>query len=277
MDAVSKRTIAEIALGYKKPIDRTDRFQIDAKRLLMLLEEHSFFDVIDELRASLGIKELSLSIDLNRSKPIILYKHRYGVNSQSFLRMDEITKEKIEKLVYQKVLKRFGLSFNFYPFVEWYLFYRDLMPVDLIPEPNPNVYELYKKYPHEFIRNTHTSSDIKYMLQQCKIKLGLFDKRITRTDRALLNAVQAAMSFNKNTERRPKEWKSLLNDLRILSKVNKPYKYGRNNIASIRDIVTDEMLKTSDWPKEKEIQKNRDRLKRTFSRMRKQGFLKLKK
>lgn len=198
-----KLTIAEIAMGYIKPVDRSDRMLIDLKRLLILLKDESFFNTIDNLWSKLKLPELMVQEDLE-NKGLIILSHRVGVNSKYLSSISEKAREIIEKEVYSKVLKKYELSFNFYPFIEFYLLYHSLLklkePISPV-QPNPKMYELYKKYPLEFLRNSHTTSDINFFIMKAKSAMHLHQYRADKDDLALLRDLKIILQINRNKER----------------------------------------------------------------------------
>lgn len=198
-----KLTIAEVSMGYTKPVNRSDRMLIDLKRLLVLLKDESFFNTIDNLRAKLKLPVLSVQKDLE-NKGLATMTHRVGVNSKYLNSISVDARDAIEKEVYSKVLKKYELSFNFYPFIEFYLLYHSLLklnePVSPV-QPNPKMYELYKKYPLEFLRNPHTTSDINFFIMKAKTAMSLHQYRADKDDLALLRDLKTILGINRNKER----------------------------------------------------------------------------
>lgn len=198
-----KLTIAEVAMGYTKPVDRSDRMLIDLKRLLILLKDKSFFDAIDNLWSKLKLPELLVQNDLE-DKGLVTLPHRIGINSKYLNSIPVDDREKIEKEVYSKVLKKYELSFNFYPFIEFYLLYHSLLklrePVSPV-QPNPKTYELYKKYPLEFLRNSHTTSDIIFFTMKAKSAMLLHKYKADKDDLELLRDLKTILKINRNKER----------------------------------------------------------------------------
>ncbi|MDD2490319.1 MAG: hypothetical protein PHY26_03615 [Bacilli bacterium] len=203
--SANKLTIWEVASGYKNTIDREDRYQIDAKRLAILLNDwRSFVDVVEKVRNTINLKPLISSQDA-ANPPIKLFQTRYGVNSKFVQSLNAPDSENIEAHIYKNIMIKLGLSFNFYPFIEWFLLYDELLPLDLLPGPNPNMVNIYIKYPEEFIRNYHTASDKKHFIQQIKRMLGIIGKP-NKEYGALLKEVKNNLSLNNNAERRPRDW-----------------------------------------------------------------------
>jgi hypothetical protein len=198
-----KLTIAEVSMGYTKPVDRSDRMLIDLKRLLILLKDKSFFNTIDNLWSKLKLPELLVQDDL-QNKGLVNLPHRVGINSKYLNSISVDTRETIEKEVYSKVLKKYELSFNFYPFIEFYLLYHSLLklkePISPV-QPNPKMYELYKKYPLEFLRNSHTTSDINFFIMKAKSAMHLHQYRADKDDLTLLRDLKTILQINKNKER----------------------------------------------------------------------------
>lgn len=198
-----KLTIAEVAMGYTKPVDRSDRMLIDLKRLLILLKDKSFFDAIDNLWSKLELPELLVQDDLE-NKGLVILPHRVGINSKYLNSISVDTREAIEKEVYSKVLKKYELSFNFYPFIEFYLLYHSLLklrePISPV-QPNPKMYELYKKYPLEFLRNPHTTSDINFSIMKVKSAMSLHKYKADKDDLGLLRDLKTILKINRNKER----------------------------------------------------------------------------
>jgi hypothetical protein len=112
--------------------------------------------------------------------------------------------ETIEKEIYSKVLKKYELSFNFYPFIEFYLLYRSLLrlkePISPI-QPNPKMYDLYKKYPLEFLRNPHTTSDINFFIMKSKVAMSLHKYNADKDDLSLLRDLKTILQIQK-----PRTW-----------------------------------------------------------------------
>lgn len=213
--SANKLTIWEVASGYKNTIDREDRYQIDAKRLAILLNDwRSFVDVVEKVRNTLNLQILISSQDA-ANPPIKLFKTRYGVNSKFLQSLTDVGRERIETNIYKDILIKFGLNFNFYPFAEWYLLYDELLPLDLLPGPNPNMVNLYIKYPEEFARNYHTTSDKKCFIKETKRLIGILGKP-TKEQALFLKEIKDNLSINKNQERRPKDWGQVKNALKSI-------------------------------------------------------------
>lgn len=213
--SANKLTIWEVASGYKNTIDREDRYQIDAKRLAILLNDwRSFVDVVEKVRNTLNLQKLISSQD-TANPPIKLFKIRYGVNSKFLQSLNAPDNENIEAYIYKNIMIKFGLSFNFYPFIEWFLLYDKLLPLDLLPGPNPNMVNLYIKYPKEFARNYHTTSDKKYFIKETKRLIGILGKP-TKEQALFLKEIKDNLSINKNRERRPKDWEQIKNALKSI-------------------------------------------------------------
>lgn len=198
-----KLTIAEVSMGYTKPVDRSDRMLIDLKRLLVLLKDESFFNTIDNLWSKLKLPELAVQEDLE-NKGLVILPHRVGINSKYLNSISVDARETIEKEVYSKVLKKYELSFNFYPFIEFYLLYHSHLrlkePISPV-QPNPKMYELYKKYPLEFLRNPHTTSDINFFIMKAKTVMSLHKYKADKDDLSLLRDLKTILHINKNKER----------------------------------------------------------------------------
>jgi hypothetical protein len=220
MSAEIKPKIWEACLGYKRGINRKGRLSIDTKRLMYLLRDNDFFNTIDTLREKLGVPDLKIKDDLEKEW-IVTLNYREGVNSR-FLK--SLTKQKqnlIEKEVYKKILCPYGLSSNFYLFIEFYLLYRYLLPAKYF-NPNPMMYKWYKKFgfAKEAIRNPHTTSDINYMVAQIKWSCGILGKP-NKYDKALIESIKWILKFHRNTERPLSDPYKLKEQLDLLGKKEK--------------------------------------------------------
>lgn len=253
MGAERKPTILEVACDT----DRSDRFAIDGERLIYLLHSDPFFDDIDALRAELNIPTLLLKTDAE-DRQIKLHGHRLGVNSKYLNSLPKETFEVIEKEVYKKILCHWYLNSNFYLFVEFYLLYKYLLPPAHF-ELNPNLYEWYIKYGgKEMIRNSHTDSDIEYLLKYTKIKCGISNKA-TSEDKKFLDNYKAILKFHQNTERRPKSFNATKNAIVATKLLGKPYA-GSTKLTTYDNLAYDNLVdvdKPEQSPDEKKVTKER--------------------
>ncbi len=192
-----------------RPIDRSDRAFIDNGKLEVFWSinrfRNEFIKKAEDTRKVLGIevldpKEDVLMTKLGHKGRLFVPKRLYvGVNS-SFLSKYPKTAENLRKLIYSNVLVPLNWSYNFYPFVEYYILYGKKSPVVL--QPNPMQFQLIMKYHRELGRNTYTKSDIAFLKQQAVIERSENPKRIREIETIAL-AVDKLPKL-KNTDRRPK-------------------------------------------------------------------------
>jgi hypothetical protein len=201
MDAKHNRTIVEVAMGYKKPLDRSDRAILDYKKYVVLfLGKDTFFENIISVSNKLNLGPQSKKEDLQ--KPILqLGKYSYEINSKKVQLMNKKDRELFDKEIHKLLIKQ-KLNYNFYPLIQYILLYQDLPQrgVYIFP-PNPKMFQLYtEKQPLEFVRNSHTTSDKKFFIYQAKIAHKIFGKP-TKEDRKTLDFYEELISINKNKER----------------------------------------------------------------------------
>lgn len=276
-----KLTIAEVSMGYTKPVDRSDRMLIDLKRLLVLLKDESFFNTIDNLWSKLKLPELAVQEDLE-NKGLVILPHRVGVNSKYLNSISVDDRDAIEKEVYSKVLKKYELSFNFYPFIEFYLLYRSLLrlrePISPI-QPNPKMYNLYKKYPLEFLRNPHATSDINFFIMKAKIAMSLHKYKADKDDLSLLRDLKNILQINKNKERggnieKVALWHKGLKALELHKKQSEYYESTTNTWITIPN--TYEYIASDIYDLDSEPKQVKDRLRKLMLRVKNYKEKKLK-
>lgn len=276
-----KLTIAEVSMGYTKPVDRSDRMLIDLKRLLVLLKDESFFNTIDNLWSKLKLPELAVQEDLE-NKGLVILPHRVGVNSKYLNSISVDARDAIEKEVYSKVLKKYELSFNFYPFIEFYLLYRSLLrlrePISPI-QPNPKMYNLYKKYPLEFLRNPHTTSDINFFIMKAKTAMSLNKYKADKDDLSLLRDLKNILQINKNKERggnieKVALWHKGLKALELHKKQSEYYESTTNTWITIPN--TYEYIASDIYDLDSEPKQVKDRLRKLMLRVKNYKDKKLK-
>lgn len=189
-----------------KPVDRSDRFNIDYWNLKIFWSvetlKKDFIARAEKVRSVLNIPELEKNADRYYSQegihsslfaPKILY---IGVNS-SFLRHSPETAKRLEKAIYNNFLLPYGWSFNFYPFIECYILYgqADFKCI----KPNPKQFQLIMKHKKELGRNRYTKSDIAFLKQQALIEYSENPRRKRDID-----IIANGITLLKNNDRRPK-------------------------------------------------------------------------
>lgn len=276
MDVTKKPTIRQVALGARNIIDRDDRKRIDAKRLMFLLNETAFFDDISEAREHFNIPVLTRKEDINQGDTqTIQLPHRTAINSEYLTSLTEKQRDSIEKYIYKHILQKWNLNFNFYTYIEWYFLYKRKVAADFVLVPNPHMYFLYKKYPQEYLRNSHTTSDIKFMMQQVRLYCGFY---APKDSDGLLQDIKIIMSVNKNKERGSADLKKYSDDNLRLLKLGSAYDaFGLS--TTTRFIATDK-LETEydpDSVTEEMIDKERERLKKRLQRLKIKHLTGLKK
>lgn len=192
-----------------KPVDRSDRQQIDNWNLQIFWSveplRNDFIQRAEKVRKLLEIPELSPKSDRvqkpgSKQPSVFASKSLYvGVNSQ-FLVDNPTTAQKIEKAVYNNFLMPYGWSFNYYPFVEYYILYGK--PTFVAFPPNPKQLQLTLKYRKELGRNRYTKSDIAFLKQQAIIERSVHPKSKRYVD--TITDLVSSLKPLKNTDRRPK-------------------------------------------------------------------------
>jgi hypothetical protein len=192
-----------------RPIDRSDRAFIDNDNLEVFWSINTlrkgFLKKTEDTRKVLGIDILNPAKDILITKlghkgPLFVPKSLYvGVNSL-FLRNNPKTAESLRKLIHSNILIPFNWSYNFYPFIEYYILYGKKSPEPI--KPNPKQFQLILKYHRELGRNTYTKSDIAFLKQQAVIERSENPKRLREIETIVL-AVDNIIKL-KNTERRSK-------------------------------------------------------------------------
>jgi len=267
MDVTQKPTILQVALGARKVINRSDRVRVDLDQLLILITQDKFFKSIENASDFFDIPKLNILDDIkNKNKVVVLLPHRPIINSKYLQSLSQKRLDEIEKYIYKNILKKWQLNFNFYTFIEWYFLYRQKPREDFILEPNPKMYFLYKKYPLEFLRNSHTTSDINFMLNQVRINCGFFTPKDSD---GLLSDIKFIMSINKNKYRGSRDLKKKFNDSLGLSKLGSIYRGSKDGTkTTIRFIATDTLdeIKPNNFASDGEIKTERERLKKQFQR-----------
>ncbi len=192
-----------------RPVDRSDRAFIDNGNLEVFWSISSlrkgFIKKTEDIRKILGIEVLDPKDDILITKlgykgSIFVPKSLYiGVNSL-FLSNEPKIAESLRKLIYSNILMSFNWSYNFYPFVEYYILYGK-KPSQAI-QPNPKQFQLIMKYHKELGRNTYTKSDIAFLKQQAVIERIDRPKRLREIETIAL-AIDKLPKL-KNTDRRSK-------------------------------------------------------------------------
>jgi hypothetical protein len=268
MDVTPKPTILQVALGVRKVIDRSDRIRIDLDQLLVLITQDKFFKSIESASEFFDIPKLNASDDIkDKNKVVILLPHRPTINSNFLHLLSQEKQDEIEKYIYKNILKKWHLNFNFYTFIEWYFLYRQKPSEDFILEPNPRMYFLYKKYPLEFLRNSHTTSDINFMLNQVRVNCGFFTPKDSD---GLLSDIKFIMSINKNKNRGSRDLKKKFDDSLGLTKLGSIYRGSTNGTkTTIRFIAMDKLdeMKPNEYASDDEVKAERERMKKQFQRL----------
>lgn len=190
-----------------KPIDRSNRFYIDNWNLRVFWSiwkfREDFMARAERVRQLLEIPILTPTEDRfvqsekSKRPPVFAPKSLYiGVNSE-FLRNDPIIAKKIEKAIYNNFLVPYNWSFNYYPFVEYYLLYGKPTAVPI--KPNPRQFQLILKYNKELGRGRYTKCDIAFLRQQAVIEKIRNPKQQKR-----IETITTLLPILKNTDRRPK-------------------------------------------------------------------------
>ncbi len=276
MDVTKKPTIRQVALGARKIIDRLDRKRIDAKRLMFLLNETDFFDDISKAREHFNTPNLIRKDDINKGESqTIELPHRVGINSKYLASLTAKQRDNIEKYIYKNVLQKWNLNFNFYTYIEWYFLYKRKVAADFVLVPNPHMYFLYKKYPQEYLRNSHTTSDINFMMQQVRLYCGFY---APKDSDGLLQDIKTIMSVNKNKERGSTDLKKYADDNVSLLALGTEC-YGSNFKTTTRYIATDKLEReiNPDLVTEKMVETERERLKKRLQRLKIKHLTGLKK
>ncbi len=268
MDVTKKPTIREVALGVRKIIDRSDRVRIDLDQLLFLITQDKFFKSIESASDFFDIPKLNASDDIkDKNKVVILLPHRPTINSKFLQSLSQEKQDEIEKYIYKNILKKWYLNFNFYTFIEWCFLYRQKPSEDFILEPNPRMYFLYKKYPLEFLRNSHTTSDINFMLTQVRVNCGFFTPKDSD---GLLSDIKFIMSINKNKHRGSRDLKKKFDDSLGLTKLGSIYRGSTNGTkTTTRFIAMDKLdeMKPNEYASDDEVKAERERMKKQFQRL----------
>lgn len=257
-----RKTLQEVILGYKKPLDRSDRFKIDLRRHYTLISDTDFTDSIETLSKELKLPKLKPSTDLF-SKKVVVQKDRFmSVNSKYINSLSEDQKDLIEKKIYEKILIKFKLNFNFYPLVEFLLLYGffPVEPYTFHIMPNRNMHNLYFRYLREFIRTPHTTSDIKQFIKEAKLKYGIYSKPTTK-ERKHLNNIVSVLKYNKNKERSDKNIENFFTDFNsIKEKINAEDFIVESNSFTKRTMNQIAFYQLTSEATEDEINKNMRRL-----------------
>ena len=262
------KTIYEAVLGYKEGLDRTDRLKIDFVKHQSLIFNDQFTNDVIKIAEELGIKKQNKSKDI-KGKTLILSDFYWEVNSKYVLGLTQKEQEKIERYIHKKILVKYKISFNFYPLVEYILLYRDI-PFGqylFIVEPNPRMFELYtQKYPLEYVRNYHTTSDIKFFIQKLKFNLGIYSKP-TKLQSETIDFFKSLISINKNKER-VKDLSQFNDDFYRVSS-----EYSTLSMKEVSDSQLLSRENNDDWASEKEIKKNEQRLRSIRKRFKDKGII----
>lgn len=226
-----------------KPIDRTDRAYIDNWNLTIFWSvealRNDFAHRANKVRKLLEISDLTPKADRvqkpgSEQPSLFVPKSLYvGVNSQ-YLAHNPTIAQKLEKAVHNNFLIPYGWSFNYYPFVEYFILYHKPTKASILP--NPKQLQLILKYHKELGRNKYTKSDIAFLKQQALIESSINPKNKKYTDTITL--LISSLKTLKNSDRRPKNPELKLFAFFEFNKIIKqPQKSHRFLLERLYDIV----------------------------------------
>lgn len=194
-------------LGNKKikPIDRSDRESIDNWNLVNLWKvrhlKKIFTNKADLIRDKLGLPDLKPSDDIKKGAVFgqkLLY---IGVMSDYLYKHPNVAK-KLEKMIYTHFLVPFDWSYNFYPFVEYFILYEKITHKKI--KPNPLLLNLILTRKKELGRNRYTKSDIEFLKQRARVLIGATDKRSTKKQHEQIKIIELILKTRISKERPPR-------------------------------------------------------------------------
>lgn len=195
-------------LGNKKikPVNRRDRFLIDNWKLETAWAVSGFRKNFEERAALvknlLNLPNLDSAQDVRSKTSTFVPKRLHvGVNS-SFLAQYPKVAEKLDKLVHTHFLVPYEWSYNFYPFIEYFILYgkRSIDPI----KPNPKQLDLILHKHKELGRNEYTKSDIAFLVQQLRILIGATTTRSTKKQVYKVTLLRELLKLKRSTERPPR-------------------------------------------------------------------------
>lgn len=189
-----------------KPIERRDRFLIDNWKLesswIVNSFRNSFKEKADRVRLLLNIPHLDYDEDIRSKSLIFVPKNlNVGTNSHYLVKHPQVAKS-IEKLIYTNFLLPLGWSYNFYPFIEYFILYgkRTTLPI----RPNPLQLDLILNKHKELGRNTYTKSDIQFLKQQARLLIGATHKRSSKSHTHKVEMIELLLKSKPSSERPPR-------------------------------------------------------------------------
>lgn len=189
-----------------QPIDRKDRYFIDNWKLETLWTSEgfrkNFIARVGLVQNLLKIPHLALEQDLLSKRSVFVPKRLHmGVNSLYLYQYAE-NANRLEKLIYVNFLVPFNWSYNFYPFIEYFILYGKRTNISITP--NPKQLELILSKHKELGRNSYTKSDIKFLLQQVRLILGAANIRSTKRMTEKVHAIEPILQAKLSDERPPR-------------------------------------------------------------------------
>lgn len=187
-----------------KPIVRRDRRLIDNLNLETLwcvkAFRECFIKKAEKVRSVLNLPYIDPDTDIEGLPfgPKLLY---IGTNSK-FLRYNPNIAQMLEKLIYSNFLVPFKWSYNFYPFVEYFVLYQK-RTTEVI-QPNPLQLNLTLLRRKELGRNKYTKSDIQFLKQRLRILIKATNKRSSKSQASKIKIVEAFLNMQKSDERPPR-------------------------------------------------------------------------
>ncbi len=161
---------------YKDVFDRKEQHHEDFIdwELFFTYDENidNFISKCFLIRKTLGIPTLKPTEDLFGSEygygPFIPKNWNLGVASKYLWDNPEID-DVLHKLIYNNILVPNGWSYNFYPFVEYIILYRDIPKAIFFA--NPCLFELFKENPNELLRVKIATSDINFLRERARLTI----------------------------------------------------------------------------------------------------------
>jgi hypothetical protein len=189
-----------------KPIERHDRFQIDNWKLetswIVDSFRERFTKEVQKVAEILDLPVLNPENDIcSKTNTFIPKVTHVSVNSH-FLSTNLRTAKDLEKLIYTNFLLPLGWSYNFYPFVEYFILYRKRTKQPVLP--NPLQLPLILGSKKELVRNTYTKSDISFLKQEARILTGATKTRSTKADAHKSQMFELFLKIKASKERPPR-------------------------------------------------------------------------
>ncbi len=219
-------TIRERAefLGNKKikPIDRSDRESIDNWNLVNLWKVRHFVKIFTDkaylIRTKLNLPDLKVSEDITKGAVFGQKRLYIGVRSIYLDKHPDMAK-KLEKMIYTYFLKPFNWSYNFYPFIEYFVLYEKRTHERI--KPNPLLLNLILTKKTELGRNKYTKSDIEFLKQRARVLIGATSERSTKKQSEDIKIIEMLLRVRLDKEKPPRHlaFKALCFD--VFNDINK--------------------------------------------------------